>query len=295
MTNNVPFTLTVNGYNSFTGELVPNVPVPVPTPTPVPTPVPPVPTPPVPTPPAAITPTPPNLPYTTLAWEGWAATDNSLDLTKWDPSGFWYSHGATTVGGSELYLPSQVKLTDGILSLTALEQASGSYPWISGMVNSSPNGATPGYATPAGGYYIEWSANYPKAAPGLWPALWTLHNGGPYAELDAMEAVGTPVAGAYSTWHPASGSAPSVQLNPGPVDLSGTYHTYGYLCDKLGNVGWYLDGKLISTMALGAAAAVPMFIIMNMAIGKAGSWPGVYDDTTPSPSTLSVKYVRVFT
>lgn len=286
MTNNLPISITVPGYNVLNTELVPNTPPPVITPPP----------PPSPPPPTTISPTPPNLPYKTLAWQGWADTDSALDPTKWETDGFWYSKLATTIGGDELNLPSQVKLLDGILSLTALRQVSGSYPWISGMVNTYPFGVTPGYATPSGGYYIEWSAQYPKAAPGLWPALWTLHYNGPYAELDALEAVGTPVAGAFSTWHPASGASPSIQLNPGNVpDLSGSYHTYGYSVDTTGLVTWYLDGKAVGTVQTNKLAAVPMAIIMNMAVGKAGSWPGAPDATTPSPTVLLIKYVRVFT
>jgi len=38
----------------------------------------------------------------------------------------------------------------------------------------------------------------------------------------------------------------------------------------------------------------PFFLIMNLAIGGAGSWPGVFDSTTPNPSVMTVDYVRIY-
>ena len=38
----------------------------------------------------------------------------------------------------------------------------------------------------------------------------------------------------------------------------------------------------------------PFFLILNLAIGGVGSWPGAFDATTPNPSVMTVDYVRIF-
>jgi len=39
----------------------------------------------------------------------------------------------------------------------------------------------------------------------------------------------------------------------------------------------------------------PFFLLLNLAVGGTGSWPGPPDNTTPSPATMLVDYVRVYT
>ncbi len=39
----------------------------------------------------------------------------------------------------------------------------------------------------------------------------------------------------------------------------------------------------------------PFFLLLNLAVGGTGSWPGPPDNTTPSPSIMTVDYVRSYT
>lgn len=39
----------------------------------------------------------------------------------------------------------------------------------------------------------------------------------------------------------------------------------------------------------------PFFLLLNLAVGGTGSWPGPPDATTPSPAVMLVDYVRVYT
>jgi hypothetical protein len=38
----------------------------------------------------------------------------------------------------------------------------------------------------------------------------------------------------------------------------------------------------------------PFFLLLNLAIGGHGSWPGTFDATTPNPSVMTVDYVRIY-
>ena len=68
-----------------------------------------------------------------------------------------------------------------------------------------------------------------------------------------------------------------------------------------GQIKMYLDTTLYATYTPanlpGGATWVfnqPFFLILNVAVGGAGSWPGAPDGTTVFPQTMLVDYVRVY-
>ena len=61
------------------------------------------------------------------------------------------------------------------------------------------------------------------------------------------------------------------------MDLTKDFHIYG-LDWEPGHLTWYLDGKAIfSVTAPGASPTVPEYLILNLAVGSANSWPGAPD------------------
>ena len=79
-------------------------------------------------------------------------------------------------------------------------------------------------------------------------------------------------------------------------------HAYGAIWSP-GIVQFYVDDPskvffvgTASDMTSGQVWAFdhPFFLLLNLAIGGDGSWPGPADATTPSPAVMTVDYVRVY-
>ena len=152
--------------------------------------------------------------------------------------------------------------------------------------------------------------------PGIWPAFWALGNnidvvGWPACgETDYMENVPAAVPDGLgptiiaSTLH---ASSPTGSYGLGgkftfPTgDVTGI-HSYGAIWSP-GMVQFYVDDPTkvffvgtASDLSSGQVWAFdhPFFLLLNLAIGGDGSWPGPTDATTPSPALLAVDYVRVY-
>lgn len=227
----------------------------------------------------------------------------TLDTTKWG----YYEYGGTSGNlqdadnGGGITAPGNVSVSSGVLTLLATS-ATPATPasWGCGYIN------TWGFASFKGPFYIEIRAKCPPPSPGTWPAI-SFYEAGwagatTYAELDVLEAVSTPDAGnaygAFQSWH-GSFSA-SYQIGAYGIDLTG-WHTYGVSVDASGNIQYWFDGaKVGSVIAGGATALQQMDLSIGMTIsgnanGSASSWAGVPTGATPSPQTMQVDYVRVFT
>jgi beta-glucanase (GH16 family) len=150
--------------------------------------------------------------------------------------------------------------------------------------------------------------------PGIWPAFWALGAN--------ISSVGWPTCGEidYMENVPASGGL-------GPTKISSTLHGPGYSGDKGlpkkyafpgGDVtGWHTYGAIwspnmvqfyvddpakifyvitASDVPAGQSWAFnhPFFLLMNLAVGGEGSWPGPADATTATPTVMTVDYVRIY-
>ena len=150
--------------------------------------------------------------------------------------------------------------------------------------------------------------------PGIWPAFWALGGN--------ISTVGWPNSGEidYMENVPASGGL-------GPGKISSTLHGPGYSGDKglpkkyafaSGDVtGWhtygaiwspnmiqfYVDdpGKVFYVITASDVPAGqswvfnhPFFLLMNLAVGGEGSWPGPANQATPTPAVMTVDYVRIY-
>jgi len=216
-------------------------------------------------------------------------TSSSVNTSYWDPEGFWYSPNSGSGGGADLDQASQITQGNGSLNITAIRQNNGNYTWLSGSMNTSPNGANPGFAV-SPPFYVQFTAKLPPAGAGLWPALWLLHNGGSYQEADLMESVGNPNT-FYSTWHQSSSSSIGQSFNPG-VNLSQSKNTFGaYMTND--SLTWYFDGKKIGN-SVSISNPGSFFLVMNLAIGDSGSWPGTTNSSTPNPAIFTIYNVSVY-
>lgn len=210
---------------------------------------------------------------------------------------------------------------NGHLAIQALRISSSGAPysssWTSARLTSANNLQSFQYGR------IESSMSLPLG-PGLWPAFWALGTnitsvGWPASgEIDFMENVplsaGLGPSTISSTMHGGVSSGncycggngmgkkfsfPSNSPN-GP-DVT-TFHTYGAIWSP-NMVQFYVDDpaniffvRTVNDLPSGFAWDFnhPFFLLLNLAVGGTGSWPGPPDSTTPSPAVMLVDYVRVY-
>ena len=216
--------------------------------------------------PAASTDTPPG-----VTGPGWQLAFNAgfsgsaLDSQLWQTCYPWAGSGAgcTNYGNPEYewYLPGQVQVADGALSLTASRLptpgqtqlgAAQEYACRSGMVTT--NGS---FNFEYG--YVQVQARVPMGT-GLWPGLWLAASDLNWPpEIDIMEHWSSyPFYGVYL--HPLGGSTIESHV---PVPDLGAWHTYAVSWEP-NQLTWYVDGEQIFS----TSEYVPhqlMYFIANVA------------------------------
>jgi beta-glucanase (GH16 family) len=210
----------------------------------------------------------------------------------------------------------------GHLVIQALRINSSGVPysgsWTSARLNSANNLESFQYGR------IESSMSLPLG-PGLWPAWWALGTnitsvGWPASgEIDFMENVplssGLGPSTISSTMHGGyasgncycGGNGMSKKYSFPANDPNGpdvtTFHTYGAIWSP-NMVQFYVDNpaniffvRTTDDVPAGFSWDFnhPFFLLLNLAVGGTGSWPGPPDTTTPSPAVMLVDYVRVYT
>jgi beta-glucanase (GH16 family) len=171
---------------------------------------------------------------------------------------------------------------------------------------------------------IEASMQLPTGL-GLWPAFWALGTnisqvGWPSSgEIDFMENVPSPPGNLgptkiSSTLH--GGASPSncycggnglggiftfPSNDPNGPDVT-TFHTYGGIWSPF-MIQFYVDDPS-NVFEVRTANDVPtnltwdfnhpFYLLLNLAVGGTGSWPGPPDNTTPDPALMFVDYVRYY-
>ena len=58
-------------------------------------------------------------------------------------------------------------------------------------------------------------------------------------------------------------------------------------------ITWLIDGNEVAQAATPADMHQPMYMLLNLGVGDAGSWPGAYDPAKPTGHLL-IDYVRVW-
>lgn len=231
-----------------------------------------------------------------------------LDQDKWVTCYNNYSKqygGCSNYGNweQEWYVPSQVKVSEGYLTLTAQKQKAigfnqlgytQDYSYISGMISSgSLNKTDKAKWGHTYGYYE--SRILSPYGQGVWPAFWLIPTDGSWPpEIDIMEVVGSKPNEIINTyfWKKADGSpAKDTQNYVHSDNLSNAWHTYGVDWQQ-DRIVWYFDGKPIRTVSSSTIPKKNMHIVLNLAIG--GMLPGNPDNTTSDSLSMLVDYVRVY-
>ncbi len=139
---------------------------------------------------------------------------------------------------------------------------------------------------------VEVSAKLPAGA-GLWPAIWLLPSSLDWPpEIDIMEMLGNDPTMIYVSTH----SGPDNISSSLPVyvgDTTHAFHTYG-LDWEPNTITWYFDGNAIRTVATPSDMQQPMYLLINLAVGGAGSWPGAPASASEFPAQMSIDYVRIY-
>jgi beta-glucanase (GH16 family) len=144
---------------------------------------------------------------------------------------------------------------------------------------------------------------------GIWPAFWMLGanidqvNWPQSGEIDIMENIGKEPSIVHGTIHgPGYSGGESIggsdQLNSG--DFAGDFHVYAAIWGR-DQIQFLVDDRPYFTVTPSNIPAgkewvyhLPFFLLLNVAVGGASSWPGAPDATTVFPQDMRVDYVRVY-
>ncbi|MFB7615022.1 family 16 glycosylhydrolase [Kitasatospora sp. NPDC056181] len=213
----------------------------------------------------------------------------SLDGSKWTTCYDWNVRGCSNTGNheDEWYLPGQVSVADGALTLTAQRQPTqGSdgktYPWTSGMVSTGRDNwdGTPRHTFTYG--YFAAALRTTDQPLGMFPAFWLLsaNTRGGLPELDTVEFINTNQYADLNLHAEApDGSNIDAHYAHGPQDYSLGYHVFG-LDWEPDAVTWYVDGVQVFQVTDPAAIpTTPMELILNLAVGYQQSPPPTVDKT----------------
>jgi beta-glucanase (GH16 family) len=199
-------------------------------------------------------------------------------------------------GEAEYYSDSSVgvnpfSVSNGVLTITANPAAAGSnpynMPYTSGALTSL-HSLNQEYG------YFEINAQLPSGA-GLWPAFWLLPAAPTFStELDVFEVLGQTPSTIYSTIHYDSqtGQATTAILK-NIVNTSSGFNTYGVDWEPL-KTTFYINGTAVAQMPTPTNMNIPMYMIMNLAVGAPKSWPGAPTSTSEFPAQMNINWVHAY-
>ncbi len=200
---------------------------------------------------------------------------------------------------------SPFSIQDGALQLTASPmpaRAAATLPadmmraYLSGAFNTYPFGQTYGY--------FEVTARLPKGR-GLWPAFWLLPVDQSWPpEIDIAEILGHDTTIAYQSIHttdkawvasqPGSyNGSTTTQNSHAASDLSAGFHRYAVDWTP-SRITFYLDDVVTAERPTPSDMHKPFYLIVNLAVGDRGSWPGPTDARTRFPASLSIRSIRIW-
>ena len=140
--------------------------------------------------------------------------------------------------------------------------------------------------------YFEARMKMPEGQ-GFWPAFWLLPEDGSWPpEIDVIEVHGHNTTNAHVTVHSTVRGHSQKGFDIRVDDMSEDFHVFGvnWQSDK---IEWFIDGKEVAQVATPPEMHSPMYMLVNLAVGNTGSWPGKYDASEPTVE-LQVDYVRAW-
>lgn len=178
----------------------------------------------------------------------------------------------------------------GVLSITANKAAAGSNPYNLPYTSGALNSKSLFYQQYG---YFEARVKVP-AGNGLWSAFWMLPTTdvkSTSAELDLFEILGQIPTRISETTHSTTSGTNYADVTS--ADASAGFHVYGVDWGPK-TITWYIDRVAVRTIATPSNMTNPMYMILNLAVGGAGSWAGAPSSSTKFPATMQVDYVRAY-
>jgi beta-glucanase (GH16 family) len=178
---------------------------------------------------------------------------------------------------------------NGVLTISAFPAPGGSdpynLPYTSGVITTAQS-----FAQTYG--YFEIDAKLPSGQ-GLWPAFWMLPTNGYTAELDDFEIVNNTNT-IFSTVHGTTNGSwgSNSQAFPSP-DLSASFNVFGFNWTPT-TVTYYLNGVEYGSAPTPQSMDSPMFMLLNLAVGGNGSWPGAPNSSTVFPANMQIAWVQAY-
>jgi len=231
---------------------------------------------------------------------------DTLNTDLWSyMTGTGSEYGLDRWGNNELqyYQEENVKVADGVLTVTAKRENVESSQFTSGRIRTINMGDWT-YGR------FEFRAKMP-VGQGLWAAIWMLPTDSDYGgwaasgEIDIMEYLGHDTTVVHGTIH-YGGQWPNNEYRGKDYETGDTafhqaFHTFALEWEE-GELRWYVDGELFQSLGTGmwysSVAPFPapfnrrFHLLINLAVG--GNWPGSPDGSTSFPQDLVVDYVRVY-
>jgi beta-glucanase (GH16 family) len=241
----------------------------------------------------------PDVPGWQLSWQD-EFNGTSVNTANWNV----IQQGNNNNNEKEYYLPQQATVADGMLRITASNQAI----TLNGVTRSYRSARLESKMTFGSSGRYEARIDLPSGK-GMWPAFWLNANAIPWpqgGEIDVMENKGSQPTDVSSAFH--------FQKNPGPccsqhfyvvhdyvpspaVNFQAGFHTYGVDWEPT-ELDFSVDGvvsyKVFKNTSTQSDANWLDFknIILNLAVG--GDFDGDPDGTTTFPQYMDVDYVRVW-
>lgn len=206
-------------------------------------------------------------------------TGSRLDPARW--RAYWGRPGGDPAGW---WLPSHVKVTHGMLVLSAYRDPSHGGAWVTGGVSSAP-----GLVQTYGKYLVRFRMD---AGIGVSHALllFPADNSWP-PEIDFSEDNGSGSAGALATLH--YGAEDKRQYAKLPIDVT-QWHTLGVEWLP-GSLAFTVDGRVWFRIHGPQVPALPMAMDIQEATWPCqGSWGRCPDFTTPKVVNLDVDWVVAY-
>jgi beta-glucanase (GH16 family) len=180
---------------------------------------------------------------------------------------------------------------NGVLTISAFPAPGGSdpynLPYTSGVITTAQS-----FAQTYG--YFEIDAKLPSGQ-GLWPAFWMLPTDGYTAELDDFEFVNNTNT-IYSTVHGSTNGtwgSDSQAYDVSADNLSNSFNVYGVNWTPT-TVTYYINGVAYLSEPTPQSMDSPMYMLINLAVGGNGSWPGAPNSSTVFPANMQIAWVEAY-
>ncbi len=213
----------------------------------------------------------------------WTAVANCTD--HWNEEQQCYTADAVSVSGGNLIIKSERRKLGGYNFTSGSVKSDGS-TFINGKITTGSSKYTVKYGK------IEFRARLPAGGQGIWPALWMIPP--PYSnppELEIVEAFSDTSTIYTNYWYNESGKMKQAPVSYKLSSSSTAFHIFAVEWEP-GVLRWYTDGVLKRTLTSSIVTDIPMFIIMNTALGGKGTGPVA--SSTSFPQYFYIDYVRVY-